>query len=493
MSSILALALIAPAHAGDFMDVWITTAIEDTNINAGPGDYSPSANFVMRGNRTFFEDYEARYSDDISQSHLVLYRKDDGFFEGWTTETAMVLQFRPYLDPDQSTDGVDLTDDGSYVRVIRELPGEDHSLSLTGYAIDASRFRLGYSYDLSYGGKEIMARPVWAMPGARLQWQKGHTYAFAGAKTAIGPMTDAAWEGTRNGSYLGLLAGAGTQIGDQLLLEMGGGLFEQGQLENVPDASSPLYGRMIRAYGISAQVGWRSTTDLDFIQSSELRLYRNAPEHMKDSYISHSEVDGMGLLMQAEVNYLGHDLLDADNSSNIKIENALAADVQTRVALGSTLIDVDFVYKDLPYILFNIPGLTSGVSLPEDMEVTPQLYGRAKISHYIADWHLAPSFGFGLMQPASYKTGDGTFVQYSERDKEGVPSNNAGATNIMAMVLGTQLDLSKSMVAVGELLYTIDQNLSKVSENAAGELVRIPESKPVQNAVGFNLMLRARF
>ena len=154
---------------------------------------------------------------------------------------------------------------------------------------------------------------------------------------------------------------------------------------------------------------------------------------------------------------------------------------------------MDFVYKDLPYILFNIPGLTSGVSLPEDMEVTPQLYGRAKISHYFADWHLAPSFGFGLMQPASYKTGDGTFVQYSERDKEGVPSNNAGATNIMAMVLGTQLDLSKSMVAVGEVLYTIDQNLSKVAANAAGELVRIPESKPVQNAIGFNLMLRARF
>jgi hypothetical protein len=55
------------------------------------------------------------------------------------------------------------------------------------------------------------------------------------------------------------------------------------------------------------------------------------------------------------------------------------------------------------------------------------------------------------------------------------------------------LDLSKSMTAVGELLYTIDQNLSKVSENAAGELVRVAESKPVQNAIGFNLMLRARF
>jgi len=493
MSSLLALALIAPAQAGDFMDIWITTALEDTNINAGPADYSPSPNFVMRGNRTFFDDYESRYSDDISQSHLVLYRRDDGHFEGWSTEAAMVLQFRPYLDPDQSTDGVDLTDDGSYVRVIRELPGEDHSISLTGYAIDASRFRLGYSYDLSYGGKEIMARPVWAMPGARLHWQKGKTYAFGGVKTAIGPMSDASWEGTRNQSYRGMMAGAGTQVGENLLVEFGTGLFQQGQLENVPDASSELYGRMINAYGLSTQLGWRSTAELDFIQSSELRLYRNAPEHMRDSYISHSTVEDFGILVQAELNYLGHELLDADKANATIVENAMAADIQTRLAFGSTILDVDFVYKDLPYILFNIPGLTSGVSLPEDMETTPQLYGRAKISHYFADWHLAPSFGFGLMQPASYKTGDGTFVQYSERDKEGVPTKNSGATNIMAMVLGTQLDLSKSMVAVGELLYTIDKNLSKVSENAAGELVRVAESTPVQNAIGFNLMLRARF
>jgi hypothetical protein len=276
-------------------------------------------------------------------------------------------------------------------------------------------------------------------------------------------------------------------------VEFGTGLFQQGQLENVPDASSELYGRMINAFGLSTQIGWRSTAELDFIQSGELSLYRNAPDYVLDSYISHSTVENFGVLVQAELNYLGHELLDADKANATTIENAMAADLQTRLAFGSTMVDVDFVYKDLPYILFNIPGLTSGVSLPEDMEITPQLYGRIKVSHYFADWHVAPSFGFGLMQPASYKTGDGTFVQYSERDKEGVPSKNKGATNIMAMVLGTQLDLSKSMVAVGELLYTVDKNLSRVSENASGELVRVAEAAPVQNAIGFNLMLRARF
>jgi hypothetical protein len=493
MISLLAL-LSAPAAAGDFMDIWVTTALEDDNVRAGSGDYSPSANFVARGNRTFFEDYEARYSDDISQSHLVLYRRDDGYSENWYTETAMVLQFRPYLDPDQSTDGVDLSDDGSYVRVVRELEGEDHTVSLTGYAIDASRFRLGYSYDLSYGGKEIMSRPVWAMPGARLQWQKGGTYVFAGAKSAIGPRTEVAWEGDRNASYYGMLAGAGTRVGNALLLEGGFGLFQQGQMENVPDAGSPLYGEIIRAMGTSAQVGWRTSDNIDFIQSAELRLYRNAPEHMRDSYITHTTSDGVDVLVQAEANYLTHNLLDADNTDQTTLESALAADVQTVIAFGDMSLNLDAVYKDLAYILFNIPGLTSGTSLPNDLVTTPQLYGRVRFSHYLPAYHTAWTVGGGMMQPATYTTEDGgTFVQYTERDKEGVPTDQEAASNILAGLLGLQVDLSKSMVAIGELLYTMDNNLSRVQANDSGELVRVAESDAVRQALGFNLMLRARF
>ncbi len=504
----LLLTTLTTAQAGDFVDVWITTAIEDTNLRAGPEDYSPAPNFVARGNRTFFEDYEAAYSDDITQGHLVLYRADDGFWDGWFTEAAMVLQFQPYLDPDETDDGVDLKDDGSYVRVGRELGEGD--ISLTGYAVDASRFRLGYSYDLSYGGKEIMARSVGAMPGLRLQLQQPKWYAFAGAKSAIGQRTygqdctavGAASEededgcsetlGDRNSAYYGLLFGAGTNIGGKLKLEAGYGLFQQGQLENVPDASSPLYGELIVANGYSGQVAFRTTEDLDFIQSSELRLYRNAPDFVKDTYISHHQLDGFGLLVQAEVDALVHNLLDADNTGTTTLEWGLAGDVQSLAVFGATTVGVDLVYKDLAYILFNVPGLTSGVSIPTDMEVTPQLYGRLKVSHYLEKARLAPSAGVGLMQPASYTTDQGTFVQYTERDKEGVPAGQE-ATPILGAIVGAQLDLSKSMVTVAEVLYTADPNLSEVVYADDGGTTRVSESTNVQNALGFNLMLRARF
>jgi len=53
------------ATAGEFMDVWVTTAFEDQNALAGPTSGSPP-HFVERGNSTFFENYENRYTDDIS-------------------------------------------------------------------------------------------------------------------------------------------------------------------------------------------------------------------------------------------------------------------------------------------------------------------------------------------------------------------------------------------------------------------------------------------
>ncbi len=490
---LLPLLLLPRAEAGEFVDTWVTTAYEDTNVRTDGADFSPKPNFVQRGNRTFFEDYESRYSDDITQTRLALYRADEGFFEGWSTEAALVLRFQPFLDPDHTEPGVELEDDGSYVRIVRSLPGEDHEISLTGYAVDASRFRLGYSYDLSYGGREILARDVGAMPGVRLQWQRHGSYAFLGAKTAISESFQGDWEeGDRNDTYTSLLAGAGVQFGDRLKLEAGAGSFQQGQIENVPDLSSPLYGEMIVALGLSGQVAFRTTDQLDFIQSADLRLIRNRPEQVRDTYISHVRIDGFGALVQAEVNRLVHNLLDSStNGSQTVLESALSWDVQTLLVHETTTLALDFVYKDLPYILFNVPGLTSGWSLPADMEVQPQLYGRVRLTHYLPGAHLAFSAGAGLMQPAAYQTSDGWYVVYTERDKEATPTGQS-PKNILGAIASVQYDVSKSVQTVGELLYTLDNNLSRSEEGEDGR-IRVLEDPEVRSAIGFNLMMRARF
>lgn len=483
------LSSISPAWAGDFVDVWVSTALEETNVLAGPEVESPSANFVQRGNDAFFENYESRTTDDISRAQLVLYRRDESFFQGWWTEAAFVLRMTPYLNPDRSTPGTLIEDDGSYVRLVRDLPGEDHTFSITGYAVDSDRFRLGYSYDLSWGGREMFIKQVGAAPGARLQWERKGSYAFVGAKTAIMDGVDRSdqSDAALNTTFYGLLAGAGAQAGELFKAELHLGSFQQGQLDNI-DTNSALYGDTIVAVGMAGQLSFRSDPELRFIQSGELRLYRNEPDSARDSYLNHRRLDGTGVLVQAEINRLSHNLLDADDTSSTTIETGYAGDLQSLLVSGTTQVGVDLVYKDLRYIVFNVPGLISQESIGAGYETTPQLYGRLRFEHWFPEAHVTPGIGLGLMQPATYTTSDGkTVVQVSERDSEQVPDGQE-PTAILSGIGGVQIDLSKSMVAIGEVLYTLNNNRSNMDEGA-----RVLAPSNERNELGFNLIMRARF
>lgn len=489
----LFLSLWAPsAFAGDFMDVWVTTAFEDTNAFAGPEDDDAAPNFVMRGNSTFFENYESRYSDDISQSYLVLYRKDEGFNPHIFTEAAMVLRFAPYIDGDSSKPGVNIADDGSYVRIGYKFgEREDHNLSLTGYAVDANRFRLGYSYDLTWGGRTTFVFDPIAAPGARLQYQNGSFYAFAGLKTAIGQFNTDDSEYTPSQAYYGSLYGLGGELGKHLRVEGGFGSFQQGQLDSVTDTSSPLYHTMINAIGGCGQISLRTTENLEFITSNELKLYRNTPDFVKDTYISHRQLDGFGVLIQTEANVLAHNLLDPANTGSSLVETAVAGDLQALAVAGSTELGVDLVYKDLAFIVFNVPGITSQVGIPDTMQTSPQMYARGKISHYFEKAHVTPSLGFGYMKPASYNTGDAWYVQYDAGTVRHVPDGQTPA-DILSSVLGVQWDVSRSVVGVGEVLYTLDNNESvSVSEDGANTYASADPL--VRNRIGFNILMRARF
>lgn len=490
------LLLAAPALAGEFMDVWVTTAFEDTNVLAGPDAYSPSANFVERGNRTFFENYDSRFTDDISQGYLVLYRRDEGFEKRLFTEAAFVLRFQPYLDPDFTEPGVSLTDDGSYVRVAYRLgDGSDdkHNISLTGYAVDANRFRLGYSYDLTWGGRDMFVFDPMAAPGVRLQYQNQGFYAFAGLKSAVGDYIDPVTEDTRNQAYYGTLVGLGGEIGEHVRVEGGAGSFQQGQLTNVADVSSPLYNAPITAAGASAQLAFRTNPELDYIVSNELRLYRNAPDQIRDTYLFHRKLEGTGLLVQGELNALMHNLIDPASVDSTVLEQAFAGDLQALLVTGTTELAADLVYKDLPFIVFNIPGITSGYALSPAVDTSPEIYVRGRAAHYFEEAHLTPSLGVGYKIPASYGTAaDGYFVQYDSRNKENVPDGQA-PTAILSTVAGLQWDISKSTVAVGEVLYTLDNNQSDFvqTDGDAGTNVLAPANE--RNIVGFNVMIRSRF
>jgi hypothetical protein len=141
-----------------------------------------------------------------------------------------------------------------------------------------------------------------------------------------------------------------------------------------------------------------------------------------------------------------------------------------------------------------VPGTTSGMSTPAAMNPTPQLYGRLKASHYLENARMAPYAGAGLMQPATYENAQGTtVVQVTERDIMPLPEGQ-GAANILGALAGVEVDASKSVVLVGEVLYTANHNKTQYVENAdSGDWERVTAESKETNALGFNLIMRARF
>jgi hypothetical protein len=245
--------------------------------------------------------------------------------------------------------------------------------------------------------------------------------------------------------------------------------------------------------GGCAQVAFRTTKDIDYITTQELRLYRNTPDFVRDSYLSHRELDGFGVLVQAEINVLAHDLIDFENVDSTRVERAVAGDIQTLFAFGTSEIAADLVYKDLPYIVFNVPGLTSGYTVPTTVETTPQIYGRFRGAHYFPKPRLTPSLGAGYMIAATYGTPeDGYIVVQDERNKYDVPDGQKPSA-LLSGVAGLQWDISKSTVAVGEVLYTLNNNLSDFAATDGDQGVNVLAPANERNQLGLNLMVRSRF
>src|SRR6185436_15360750 len=96
--------------------------------------------------------------------------------------------------------------------------------SLTAFPISADRFRLGYSYRISWGGTPVFPRAQGGVPGAKLQFSKGPVYVFAGMKTSQ-ILNEETSEYETN---YGWLAGGGWDIVDVLRFEAGGGFFQRG-------------------------------------------------------------------------------------------------------------------------------------------------------------------------------------------------------------------------------------------------------------------------
>ncbi len=497
----LVLALAAPvgaARAGDAIDTRVTFTFADDDVLKGPQESTtgspsiPNATPEPNRNRLFFDDYESRDAGFENLTHMVIYAHQPGFFEGLDTEAALVLRAQVLNEKD-----VKLSDDGSYLKLTQKLGDVD--LALTAFPISADRFRLGYSYDLSWGGSDIFKGT--RAPGARVELTTPNSYAFLGAKTGVAQIK-VSDKTTVEDTIYGVLGGAGIDVVDELRMEGGGGYFFRGNIDKpelqIPDGDRVKTARW-EGFGGSAQVVYHIGIPIGV--PIDFRLYKNDPLQRDTFFETESYDGGVSFMLQSEFSLLGQTLQDPERRASTVVQWATAGDLAARIKFGKTRVHVLAVYRDLAFILFNVPSDPSFTDFPDGIDPQPEFFFSAGIDYYVEAAHLTAGFIAGAQRPASITNvvpaGANASLSMQQQTQVFLSDTDRVLLNpgekvkfVTAGKVTGRWDLSEVISSIGELQFSYDPNRRRLSADEGGIPVRLPEDPKI---IGFNLMLRARF
>jgi hypothetical protein len=517
---LLAVLLPGLAHAGDFVDTRLNFTVTDENMLVKPGETNPSVPGVRIGmpNRLgllFFDNYDTRYSGYENLSHVVVYKRKEWLQN--EAEGAFVL--RVYEISDLTNQ---IIDDGSYLKVTHYLTPDrrrNANLSATLFPLSGDRMRLGYSYRISWGGSPVFFKPnpdnptgssgsnSNPVPAAKLQFATDRFYVYAGAKTSVflNPKTN------EQEAHAGGLLGAGIDLVPALRLEANGGYFDRGG-----NPKEEVLGAPVRMAGGSARVTYHRGMPVGV--SSDYLLYRNDPTSVGFWFQRESYPGGLSWLASASFNYLAQTLQDPDRSASTTWQPAMAADLLVRMKYNRTRMHATLMYRELAYILNNVPSFVPFQDFPKEAQAKGELFAAAGASHYLPRPHLTLGGTFGVQLPATFRapqlpsdltgnnpislTQSATMVVRQEGDVSLLPAGK-DELPIIAIKALARVDFLEYFATILDVYYVHDPNQAKLCRSFDGttcapadELARESEFirtfiKPHQ--LGFNLTLQARF
>jgi hypothetical protein len=435
----------------------------------------------------FFDNYDTRFSGFETLSHLVLYKPYQ--HEAWEVEGALVLRIN-----DLSEQGIALSDAGSYLRAAYWLDpkrARQDRISVTAFPTSSDRFRLGYSYRLSWGGNDEYRREKEPVPGVKVQYDGDRFYAFVGAKTAV--LVDKALDEER--AAQAVLAGAGVDLSDEIRVEVNGGYFNRGsnQLADVIDEDVQLFGGSVQ---VAVHDGMPVGSSVDY------KLYRNDPERAVRLFKQEEYPGGLAWLVTAEATLIGQTLKDLAAPGSTTIQYGAAGDVNFRIKYDFTRFRLDIQYRDLAFILHPTPSLPAFTDFPEEYDISHNLFAAAGVDHHFAAWGLTAGAVLGLDRPATLTSpkalpgdpvdqpGQSTYVIRGEGDLTPLPVGEEVFPQI-AFKLSGRLDFAQHFASVLDVYYSYDPNRSRLTRDDPESLYEFDEDNFHQ--LGFNLTLQARF
>jgi hypothetical protein len=465
----------------NFMDTRLAWTFGDDDILHPTGQLVPLSPSASVGDRPqyqlFFDNLNSRYNGRENLTHLVMYKKMPSFFPRLTTEAAVVLRFD--LDALAAQTGnlnAALFDAGSYIRLFYNTntnrPRE--GFSATFFPLDTDRFRLGYLYDISWGGtaayinQSIFPSIVGSSPGLKVQYDQEHFYAFAGFKTAqiveplqiLNPGSDNDTEETSvtNTNY-GFLAGFGVDPIDHLRFDFGSGYFQQGRFDLDDVRGEPVY-----TYGFSGRVVVHNHMPVP--QSIDFLLYKNdpmapmilfAPEKYSPTEVAWS--------IALEGDRLEQHLKNFDVTGNTEDQGANALALQGVLKLGYARFQATGIFRDLNYVERNVPGFIPFETIPQSASTQPEIFGALAADYYFPGVRLKPGVAGGVQLPSTFESSfnDGGIpasrtIVVRAQGNESILPYDVGRRPIFQGRISCQWDISEMLKAFVWVQYVLDNN-----------------------------------
>ena len=475
-----------------FMDVRLAFTLTNENLLVKPGETIPSVPGWRFGRPNslgvmFFDNYDTRFSGYETLSHAVLYknyRRDH-----LEAEAGFVLRIN-----ELSERRIDLSDAGSYL-LVSWWEDKEHNdptrYSITAFPVSADRFRLGYSYRLSWGGNDEWKGDANAKPGVKLQYDFPRGYVYAGAKSAVTLDKPTA----EQKSQFAFLGGAGYDVTDMIRIEANGGWFDKGSNE-----LSDVDEEHVQMVGASAQVAVHKGMP---VQSSiDYKLYKNDPERIGRVFQKTKYPGGLSWLAMGEAEIIGQTLKDPDRTGTTTRQWGAAGDFNLRVMLDRMRFRFDASYRDLAYILHTVP------SLPAYQDFSPQYDVRGNFFAAVGadiNWKDRVTVGavLGIDLPATLTTPSALPGVPEMGESTAVVRLNGNTLLITILPEGEkvipayaakftgQIDFAEVFSAVADIYYVYDGNTAKLTRSGPEDQLRFEFGE--FNQLGMNFTLQAKF
>lgn len=511
------------AQAGDFMDTRLTWTFGDDDVLHSTGvafPLSPNASIGDRPQyRMFFDNLNSRFSGRENLTHLVMYKRMPGFIKNLDTEAAMVLRIDlAQLSSNSGNLNTAFYDSGSYLRLFYatrrgnpEAGTADEGFDLTLFPLDTDRFRLGYLYDISWGGtnayinQSVFPRIRGGAPGAKLQFQGNRFYVYGGFKTAsivqVEQVIMPGEETTNEADNVkiaqtnyGFLGGAGVDITDFLRIDLGAGYFQQGK-QDLPD----VLGERVYTYGGAGRLVIHHKMPVP--KSVDFSLYRNDPNNPLVLFRPEQYDPGeFSWAITLEGDRLYQNLRDFNAPGTMSLQAAQAAAAQAVIKAGYLRASVTGIFRDLPFVVRNQPSFIPFQTLPEDAKTDSEIFFAAAADYYIPSLRLTPGLGGGVKFPSTFKSdqtdiGGGSISRtmvVREQGNISILPVGADAKPIVQARVSLKWDISDIMSAVvwGQLVH--DNNATFVSTDESDGTITLRKFID-PDFVGFGTSVQARF